>query len=178
VSAAALKDTGDIAAAAERIDAIAGDATPPVSPLARALVDACQRDFPLTPRPYAALAERFGVAEADVLQALTHLGERGVLSRVGAVLRPNRAGRSTLAAMAVPPARLTAVAALVSGYPEVNHNYEREHRFNLWFVATASDAARLQQVLEEIAARTGLAVLDLPLSEAFHIDLGFPIQWR
>ena len=60
----------------------------------------------------------------------------------------------------------------------VNHNYEREHAFNLWFVLTASDEARGRAVLEEIAALTGLEVMELPLVEAYHLDLGFPIQWN
>jgi hypothetical protein len=72
---------------------------------------------------------------------------------------------------------LEEVAELVNGYREVNHNYEREHHFNLWFVVTASDFARVAEVLDEIGERTGLKVLDLPLVEAYHIDLGFPLQW-
>ena len=43
--------------------------------------------------------------------------------------------------MAVPPARLEAVAARVSAEPAVNHNYEREHDLNLWFVVAAPDRA-------------------------------------
>ena len=79
--------------------------------------------------------------------------------------------------MAVPPERLTEVAALVSAYPEVNHNYEREHAFNLWFVLTAPDQASLEQVRDEIGRRAGLPVLDLPMLAEYHIDLGFPLQW-
>jgi hypothetical protein len=66
---------------------------------------------------------------------------------------------------------------VVSGYPEVNHNYEREHAFNLWFVLTAPDADRLRAVLEEIASRTGIPVMDLPMLEEYHIDLGLRLQW-
>jgi siroheme decarboxylase len=69
------------------------------------------------------------------------------------------------------------VAALVSSFPEVNHNYEREHDVNLWFVVAASCRARVDGVLAEIEYRTGLAVLDLPLVEAFRLDLGFPLRW-
>ena len=79
--------------------------------------------------------------------------------------------------MAVPPGRLETVAKLVSAYPEVNHNYEREHRFNLWFVLTAPDQTRLNAVLGEIALYTGIEVMDLPMLEEYHIDLGFPLQW-
>ncbi|MGB8145751.1 MAG: Lrp/AsnC family transcriptional regulator, partial [Chromatiaceae bacterium] len=81
------------------------------------------------------------------------------------------------AAMAVPPERLAEVATLVNGFPEVNHNYEREHDFNLWFVLTAPDQTRLEQVLDEIGRRAGLPVLDLPMLAEYHIDLGFPLQW-
>jgi DNA-binding Lrp family transcriptional regulator len=79
--------------------------------------------------------------------------------------------------MAVPLGRLEAVAALVSAYAEVNHNYERSHRFNLWFVLTAPDQDRLDQVLAEIVLHTGIEVLDLPMLEEYHIDLGFPLTW-
>ena len=65
----------------------------------------------------------------------------------------------------------------MSAYPEVNHNYEREHELNLWFVATAPDRDRLTRVLREIESRTGLEVLDLPMVEDYFINLGFPLQW-
>lgn len=145
--------------------------------LDRRLLDEFQRDFPVCERPYAAVAERVGSDEATVIERLESLGRRGFLSRVGPVFRPRCLGASTLAAMAVPPERLAAVAALVSGYPEVNHNYEREHDFNLWFVVTARDEQAVAAVLEDVRRRTGLQVMDLPLVEEFHIDLGFPL-WR
>ncbi len=141
--------------------------------LERRLLNDFQRDFPVSERPYAELADRLGVSEAEVLGALGDLTRRGVVSRVGPVFRPRTIGVSTLAAMAVPGTRLEAVARVVSEFEEVNHNYEREHEFNLWFVVTAPSEARLAEVLTEIEARTRLRVLDLPLEHAFHIDLGF-----
>jgi hypothetical protein len=79
--------------------------------------------------------------------------------------------------MAVPEEQLADVAGWISSLTEVNHNYEREHRYNLWFVATAADAGRLDEVLRHIESRTGLRVLRLPLLEEFHIDLGFPLNF-
>jgi DNA-binding Lrp family transcriptional regulator len=141
----------------------------------RRLLNEWQRGFPLSPTPYADIARALGVTEAEVLEALARLKSAGAVSRVGAVVRPNTVGVSTLAAMCVPPERLDAVAALVNEHAEVNHNYEREHRLNLWFVVTAPDAARLQAVLDDIAARSGIEVLAFPLLESYHIDLGFDI---
>ncbi len=147
------------------------------SPLEQRLLNDFQHDFPLSPTPFADIAAELGVSEEEVLNTLDALRSRGLISRVGPVFRPNRVGASTLAAMAVPPSRLDEVAALVSGYPEVNHNYEREHRFNLWFVVTARDEARLQAVLDDIAGRSGIDVMPLPLLDDYFIDLGFELQW-
>jgi DNA-binding Lrp family transcriptional regulator len=94
------------------------------------------------------------------------------------VFRPNTVGASSLAAMAVPAERLDEVAAFVSAQPGVNHNYEREHRYNLWFVATGTTAAEVQRTLSAIEQATRLAVLRLPLVEEFHIDLGFDLDTR
>ncbi len=145
--------------------------------LEKDLLDDFQRDFPLVPRPYKAVAERLGCDEETVLDLLSRMIGAGLITRIGPVFAPHRAGASTLAAMVVPADRLDEVAALVSEFDEVNHNYEREHRINLWFVVCAPAAQRVAAVLDEIAARTGLDVIDLPLEQAFHIDLGFPLQW-
>lgn len=147
----------------------------PADPIDRRLLNDFQRDFPLTPRPYAALAERLGIAEAEVRARLARLQDEGAISRIGATLAPHRAGWSTLAAIAVPEDELNSVAALVSGYPEVNHNYEREHELNLWFVVAAPSRERVETVLAEIEGRTQLPVLDLPLIEAYRLDLGFAL---
>ena len=143
----------------------------------RRLLDEFQRDFPLTARPYAVLAERLGLEEAAVRQRLAALKDAGAISRVGAVFRPHTVGCSTLAALAVPPDDLERVAAQVSAWPQVNHNYQREHAYNLWFVVTAQNQAEVTEVLAGIEAATGLVPLDLPLLEDFHIDLGFRLQW-
>ena len=149
---------------------------PSLTELERRLLNDYQHDFPLSPTPFADVARELGVCEDEVLQTFAQLRTAGAVSRIGAVLRPNTVGVSTLAAMAVPPARLEAVARLVSEHAQVNHNYEREHRLNLWFVATAPDAQQLQTVLDHIALRTGLEVLTFPLLEDYHIDLGFDLK--
>ena len=146
--------------------------------LERRIVDRYQDGLPLAPRPFAAIAEALGATEAEVIAALERLDRQGALSRIGAVVPPNRVGASTLAAMAVPAERLEAVADLVSRHEAVNHNYEREHDFNLWFVVAAGSREAVEAALREINAATGLEVLDLPLEEAYHIDLGFKVRWN
>ncbi|MBK8184480.1 MAG: Lrp/AsnC family transcriptional regulator [Candidatus Competibacteraceae bacterium] len=140
------------------------------------LLNGFQRDFPLVSRPFQHIAEQLGWDETEVLAALRRWRGEGKISRVGAVFAPRKLGVSTLAALAVPPALLDAVAGQVNSYPEVNHNYQREHAFNLWFVLTAASSTRLHAILTEIQQHTGLPLLDLPLLEEFHIDLGFDLR--
>ena len=140
------------------------------------LLDDFQRDFPLVSRPFARIAAKVGIDEDDVLARLAALKRAGAITRVGATVRPNTAGASTLAALSVPDARIEEVAALVGGESGVNHSYLREHDWNLWFVVTAPDAGELQASLARIKASTGLDVLDLRLRRPFNIDLGFSLR--
>lgn len=140
------------------------------------LLDAFQRDLPLVPRPYAAMGEQLGISEAEVITRLARLKTGGLVSRVGATIRPNTAGSSTLAAMAVPPGRIEEVAAIVGAEAGVNHSYLRDDDWNLWFVATAPDAAALERTLARISERAKLRVLDLRLVRPFNIDLGFSLS--
>ncbi|TNF86795.1 MAG: Lrp/AsnC family transcriptional regulator [Gammaproteobacteria bacterium] len=147
------------------------------SKLEQRLLNEFQQGMPLTANPFADIARQLGVYETTVLETLKRLQTEGVISRVGAVFRPNRVGASTLAAMAVPADELEEIAAIVNGFDAVNHNYEREHDYNLWFVVVASDDERLQQVLLEIEAACGYPLMDLPLEDEFFIDLGFDLKW-
>lgn len=112
-----------------------------LSPTERRLLNGTQRDFPLEARPFARIGAGLGIGEAEALALIGRLRAQGVVSRMGAVVAPNTLGASTLAAMAVPEARIEAVAARVSARAEVNHNYARAHAVNLWFVVTAADRA-------------------------------------
>jgi len=143
--------------------------------LSRRLIDRFQHGMPLCAEPYRAMAEALGCSEDEVLACLQQLQAGGGLSRIGPVFEHSRAGASTLVALAVPTERLEQVAERINRFPEVNHNYLREHHYNLWFVLTGPDRTHLDRVLAEIKADTGLVPLDLPMQSAYRIDLGFPL---
>lgn len=140
------------------------------------LAESWQRDFPLCTLPFHAIGDAADMTGPEILELFGNLTDDGTLARIGATIRPNTVGASTLAAMAVPPDRLEDVAGLVNAEPSVNHNYQRTHRFNMWFVATASDQCEITSTLNSISSRTGLDVLNLPLERAYHIDLGFRLS--
>ena len=147
-----------------------------LDPLDRRLLDGWQRAFPLVPHPFAEIGTALGLAEEEVLDRLTRLSAAGAISRIGATVRPNTVGASTLAAVAAPSRRIEEAATLIGSEPGVNHSYEREDRWNLWFVATGPDREAVNASLARIAATTGLEVLDLPLVRPFNIDLGFALD--
>lgn len=139
------------------------------------LLDGWQRDFPLVSRPYALLAERVGLDEDTVLARFRLWQRAGAVSRIGPVLHQS-CFASALVGMRVPAGRVDQVAAYVSSLPQVNHNYEREHALNLWFVAACRTPGALARLLARIGQDTGCEPLALPMEAEYHIDLGFSLS--
>ena len=138
----------------------------------RRLINALQGGFPICDRPYAAVGRRLGLDEGEVIARLERLLDGGVLSRFGPMYDAERLGGGlTLAAMAVPEDRFDEVAAIVNGFPEIAHNYQRTHALNMWFVAATERPGRIAEVLREIETATGLPVLDLPKVEEYFLEL-------
>jgi DNA-binding Lrp family transcriptional regulator len=140
-----------------------------------ALVDGYQSGFPVIERPFRRVAEDLGVDEGEALRRVRRLRDEGLFRRFGAVLNPPVIGASTLAAVRPPADHFEAVAAVVNSYRQVNHNYRRDHEWNMWFVVTAGSLETRDRILEEIEARTGCEVLNLPMLTDFYIDLEFPV---
>ncbi|WP_432472641.1 Lrp/AsnC family transcriptional regulator [Amphritea sp. HPY] len=141
----------------------------------RLLLNQFQQRLPASTTPYADMAAACEMTEAQVLERLQYWQEQGVLSRVGGVLNHQKVGSSTLAALAVPDEIRDEVALKVNQYSQVNHNYQRTHRFNIWFVVTGRDESEVEQVLSDIEQETGFTPLNLPMVQPFHLNLGFAI---
>jgi DNA-binding Lrp family transcriptional regulator len=138
----------------------------------RAIVNLLQAGIPVAERPFTGVAAALGVTEEALLQRLQALLDAGVLSRFGPMFDVERLGGAfTLCAMRVPEADFGQVAALVNGFDEVAHNYEREHELNMWFVIGAESKARIAEVIEAIETRTGIEVLNLPKLDEFYVGL-------
>lgn len=144
----------------------------------RRLLNACQGGFPIARRPFRDLGERLGLSEEEVLHRLRRLLAERKLSRFGPVINPRRlGGESSLVAMAVPRERLDEVINVVNGFPQVSHNYEREHAvMNMWFVVSAGTPGEVAEVLQHIAAATGLQTYNCPMIEEYWIGLKFALE--
>ncbi|ELZ78017.1 Lrp/AsnC family transcriptional regulator [Haloferax larsenii] len=141
-----------------------------------ALIDDYQSGFPVEANPFRAVAADLGIDEADALDRVRRLREQGIFRRFGAVLNPPVIGSSTLAAVSAPEDRFDEVAEVINGYRQVNHNYRRDHEWNMWFVVTAGSRETRDRILSEIEERTGCEVLTLPMLTDYYIDLEFPVM--
>jgi len=148
-----------------------------LSPLHKQLLNDFQQNMPLSATPYLDIALALGVSEDDVLLAFQELQDKQFIARIGSVVAPNSIATSSLMAMAVPADKLQQIAEIVNQYSEVNHNYERDNRFNLWFVLTAKDKESLQAVITDIELKTSYKTLYLPLIADYFINLGFEIDF-
>ena len=144
----------------------------------RELLTRLQHDFPVSSRPFEAVAQECGLTEEVVLSRMKRLSENGLLRRIGVSLHSAKIGSiSTLVAAKVQKERVEGVAAFVNHYTEVTHNYEREDGFNLWFTIVAPDKKRLNKILTEVREQPGVeTVLDLPATHLFKIDVNFSLK--
>jgi len=142
------------------------------------LLNDYQRGFPICAEPYKVIADQLGLEQEQVFARLQALKEGGHISRIGAVIKPGTVGASMLAAVKAPLDRLEEVAEFISGMEQVNHNYKREHDYNIWFVLNTPGQDELDDAVRLIEDNTGLIVLALPMLKDFHLDLGFAIKWH
>ena len=140
--------------------------------LERAIVNRLQGGVRLSERPFADAARALGIDEATLITKLQAMLEAGTLTRFGPMYDAERLGGAfTLCAMSVPAADFERAAALVNAHAEVAHNYERAHRYNMWFVIAAAARAQIAPLIAAIEAETGCPVLNLPREQEYFIEL-------
>lgn len=147
-----------------------------LSPEDLRILDRLHGDLPLSDRPFADVADELGIGEDFLIERLRQWLAQGVLTRFGPLYQIERAGgRFVLAAIAVPETLFDAVAAIVNAFPEVAHNYRREHALNMWFVVAAETPQRVDDTLRRIGEATGLTVLAFPKEREYFVELKLPL---
>ena len=136
------------------------------------LINQLQAGFPVCDSPYLQVANELGLTEADVLARLKKLLDNGTLTRFGALYNAERIGGAlTLAAMKVPEMDFEHVAKIVNAFPEVAHNYARNHELNMWFVVATETEEQLAATLAAIELQTGLRVFNMPKINEYFVGL-------
>jgi DNA-binding Lrp family transcriptional regulator len=151
---------------------------PPPDPVDLKLLDLLQDEFPLNSSPWETIGEKIGLSGGEVLARVQDLHSRGIIRSISPILETGRIGllASTLVAMQVPGPDIPRVVAIINEYPQVSHNYEREHDYNVWFTLNTRDQDECTRLVREIIAKTGIPperVLNLVTLERYKIDVRF-----
>jgi len=141
----------------------------------KTILNRIQSDFPITQRPYQAVAEELRLDEEDVIHRIRRLKELGIIRRIGGNFVPGKLGFvSTLCAGRVPEDKIDAFAEIVNEYRGVTHNYVRDNTYNIWFTMIAPSMAEIDQSLAEIAEKTGVtSLINLPATKVYKIKAQF-----
>ena len=121
-----------------------------------------QGDLPAVYRPYQVVAERTGLSEEEVISVLNGLREKGMLKRIGAVLRHQKVGydANAMVVWKVAEEDMDRVGNLMAACPLVSHCYWRETPtgwpFNLFTMVHARSHQELQAVIHELSCKSGI----------------------
>jgi DNA-binding Lrp family transcriptional regulator len=144
--------------------------------LDRRIINELQGGFPVCERPFLEAAQRLGTSESELITRLRCMLDDGLLTRFGPLFHAEQLGGAlSLCAMQVPRDRFDAVAEQVNAFPQVAHNYQRDHAMNMWFVLATESAGELEQTIRDIERETGLEVFNLPKQEEFYVGLHFQV---
>lgn len=140
--------------------------------LDKAIINRLQQGFPICESPYRHVAEQLGIDETELLNRLQNLLNDGVLSRFGPMYHAEQMGGAlTLAALKVPEDRFDQVSEIVNRFPEVAHNYARNHTLNMWFVLATEKPEQVQTVIDAIEQQTRLTVYNMPKIKEYYVGL-------
>lgn len=138
----------------------------------RNIVNLLQGGFPIAERPYRQVAQTLGLTEDQLIERIRRMLDEGVLTRFGPLYQVERLGGAyTLAAMKAPAQDVERVALAVNRLPEVAHNYEREHAFNLWFVLATETPQGIAGAAQRLERDTGYPVFLMPKLNEYFVGL-------
>ena len=143
-----------------------------LSDLDLAFINDFQGNFPLQEHPFLSIAAQLNCSENELLNTVKKLKQDKVLTRFGPLYDAAKLGGGlTLAAISVPLEKYKMVTEQVNSFPEVAHNYQREHELNMWFVLATETPEEIAQVISSIEKTTGLTVYNFPKQQEFYIGL-------
>jgi len=136
------------------------------------IINELQSGFPIAVRPFDILAQQFERPAVEIIETIEDLLNRGVITRFGPLFNIEKMdGVFSLCALKVPVQRFKQVTAKVNRFPQVAHNYERDHEWNMWFVLATETPQELKKVFDEIIWTTGCEGMNLPKQQEFFVNL-------
>jgi siroheme decarboxylase len=122
-----------------------------------------QEDLPIVPAPYAPMAARIGIPEAELLALAAEMQAQGYLRRMAAVLHHREAGfrANAMGVWVVPPERQEEAGRIMGSFKGVSHCYLRptypDWPYSIFSMVHGQREADCQAIIDAIARATGLS---------------------
>ena len=148
---------------------------PDINDINKTLLNNIQIDFPIDSRPFNIIAEKLGLEEDEVISRIKQMKEDLLIRRIGGNFSPDKLGYfSTLCAARVPEEKIDLFTQTVNSYSGVTHNYQRGHRFNIWFTFIAPSVEMIEKNLKKKKDATQVEpILNLPATKKIKIKANF-----
>lgn len=141
------------------------------------LCNVLQEGLPICARPFAEIAKVLESEEAEVLKQTAELTNLGIIRRISALVNHRALGmKSTLVAAHVPQEVFDEVADAVNSLQGVSHNYQRNHRYNLWFVLQVPTPTEIETALSQLSRRFDIEFHSLPVKRVFKLAVRFDAE--
>ncbi|MDO9169269.1 MAG: AsnC family transcriptional regulator [Methylobacter sp.] len=136
------------------------------------IINALQDGFPICDAPYRRVAMQLELTEQELINRLKALLDNGTLTRFGPLYNAEQMGGAlTLAAVKAPKERFDEISDIINAFPEVAHNYARNHELNMWFVIATETPEQIQKTINAIEQQTGLTVYNMPKNQEYFVNL-------
>ena len=123
----------------------------------REVIRATQGDMPVVPEPFAPAAAKLGIDEAELLEHMAAIKERGILRRVAAILYHRRAGFSAngMGVWKVPDDRIEELGPRMAAFRGISHCYQRptyeDWPYSVFTMAHGRSKEECDAILDAIA---------------------------
>jgi DNA-binding Lrp family transcriptional regulator len=137
----------------------------------RLLLKSTQDGIPIVPEPFLEISKEIGIPEDEVITRLERLVKNGVIRRFGASIGHRSIGitANAMCTWNVPDERVEEVGAIMAGFPEVTHCYERPRfpgwKYNLFTMVHAYSREECEKIAREISIATGIKDYGILFSE-------------
>ncbi len=135
------------------------------------LLKSTQDGIPIVSEPFKQIARELALPEEEVLRRLDNLLKDGVIRRFGASIGHRAIGitANAMCTWNVPEEKVETVGAIMAGFPEVTHCYERprfpDWRYNLFTMIHAYSRDECEKIAREISIATGIKDYSILFSE-------------
>ena len=135
------------------------------------LLKTIQDGIPIVSEPFKNIAAQVGLSETEVLERLQNMGKEGSIRRFGASIGHRAIGitANAMCTWNVPDEKVEEVGAIMAGFPEVTHCYERprypDWKYNLFTMVHAYSRQECEKIAKEISIATGIKDYSILFSE-------------